>query len=636
MIIFIPAVLFLVCYGAGAVFEAAAKRRTDAAGKIVSGMLVFTGAFQICAVPFMYAALPFKPLYLGTLAAAAAAALFGLFRLIRGIKPDRGPAEEEKEDDRPAGRKWLFLLIALCVLYQVFHVVYYQHTDIDDSFFIAQINTILRTGLVHSIDPSSGLPFLSFNPSYKLVGHEVLLTVITKIFGVNPAFLSHTVLPVFSLPAHYLIIYKLGDVLFKEKSVFFVILYAVFNIFSGYSGYSQGAFLLYRIWQGKAVLACIMMPALFWLFLEVCRREKPLFSDIVILFLTLMAGFCATTVGISLVPVTYFSLFCGYCVFTRFRFGNIFRVCLPVAGVLPYIALKFKILYLTGSRAVSMGLVASTAFTELQGKVEKISYAEELFERFLNHNRIVPVLYVLAILCIFILGEALSRWMIAFASISVLLTFANPLFLKPVAKYITTASVYWRLFWCLEIPIVICAAVVILAGRFKKLAAGYAVLAAGLLAIALSGSLIFTYNPAGFPDGFSHRSNRWKLDPVTVAVAQAVNADCNGRDAVLILPKEMSFGIREYCGNIMIPINRYMVKSYRTNGMTDQYQELKEEIITPLYEERTWDPERVGKALDDFDADYVVFYREAADVSGVPDGLTLIGEFPDIYLYRAQ
>ena len=139
---------------------------------------------------------------------------------------------------------WLGLSIVFIIAFQIFYVVYYQHTDIDDSYYLAQINTIIHTNKILAIDPASGIAELNFNSQYKMVSYEVLMSFIVRLFHVNTAFFMHTILPVFLIPVHYIVIYQIGKFISQRYAYHFVLLYSVFNLFSAYSGYSQGAFLL--------------------------------------------------------------------------------------------------------------------------------------------------------------------------------------------------------------------------------------------------------------------------------------------------------------------------------------------------------------------------------------------------------
>ena len=113
-----------------------------------------------------------------------------------------------------------------------------------------------------------------------MVSYEVLMSFIVRLFHVNTAFFMHTILPVFLIPVHYIVIYQIGKFISQRYAYHFVLLYSVFNLFSAYSGYSQGAFLLYRIWQGKSGVINIIVPILILTFLYICDKKDITVTDI--------------------------------------------------------------------------------------------------------------------------------------------------------------------------------------------------------------------------------------------------------------------------------------------------------------------------------------------------------------------
>ena len=61
------------------------------------------------------------------------------------------------------------------IAFQLFYVLYYQHSDADDSYYVAQISTIIDTNYLMDIEPTTGIDAFEQLPTYKLIGHEVLL-----------------------------------------------------------------------------------------------------------------------------------------------------------------------------------------------------------------------------------------------------------------------------------------------------------------------------------------------------------------------------------------------------------------------------------------------------------------------------
>lgn len=112
--------------------------------------------------------------------------------------------------------------------------------------------------------------------------------------GVHATIVSHVVMPLVLIPLTYLLYYEIGRALFagaagsggkqaaivgaaqtgghvlcRENLPIFMILMAVFQIFGNVSIYTSETFFLTRTWQGKALAGALVIPALFWVFLQI-------------------------------------------------------------------------------------------------------------------------------------------------------------------------------------------------------------------------------------------------------------------------------------------------------------------------------------------------------------------------------
>lgn len=156
---------------------------------IIAGYVICAGLFHIISTPFMYYELSFSPLVY--ICIAYSVVIIAAYIILK-IKEEKTLFERVRLPEKNAIQKdkvWLGLSIVFIIAFQIFYVVYYQHTDIDDSYYLAQINTIIHTNKISAIDPASGIAELNFNPQYKMVSYEVLMSFIVRLFHVNTAFL---------------------------------------------------------------------------------------------------------------------------------------------------------------------------------------------------------------------------------------------------------------------------------------------------------------------------------------------------------------------------------------------------------------------------------------------------------------
>ena len=108
------------------------------------------------------------------------------------------------------------------------------------------------------------------------VRHALALFPIWEAFiagmsGIHPVIVMHSVMPLLLIPLTYLLYFRIGKELFGRKRIMlpvFMILMALFQIFGNVSVYTNETFFLTRTWQGKSVAGNFILPAVFWIFLN--------------------------------------------------------------------------------------------------------------------------------------------------------------------------------------------------------------------------------------------------------------------------------------------------------------------------------------------------------------------------------
>ena len=78
-------------------------------------------------------------------------------------------------------------------------------------------------------------------------------------------------------------------------------------MWGNYSVKSNSSFLLFRIWQGKAMLANFIIPATL-LFTFKAYENNYRFIDCLLLFIIILAGNLTTTMGIGIPPIVLLML----------------------------------------------------------------------------------------------------------------------------------------------------------------------------------------------------------------------------------------------------------------------------------------------------------------------------------------
>lgn len=264
------------------------------------GYLVLFSAIEICFVPMILTRQAFHTAVYLTACILGALAILAL--LLRRHKM----MEAIQNTFRSLRHQSLFLYVALLlILAQALAYVFFMTIDLDDAYYVATAATSVECDTMYLHDPYTGALLHALPSRYALSPMPMLIAFLAKCTGFHAAVIAHTILPFFLVGLAYMIYFLLGNLLFagKKDSVgLFLVLLSAIHICSYYSVYTQGTFLLIRIWQGKAVLASALLPFLFYICYKLYtpQREK---GDGIVLLLAVVSCCMVSSMGIALAPV---------------------------------------------------------------------------------------------------------------------------------------------------------------------------------------------------------------------------------------------------------------------------------------------------------------------------------------------
>lgn len=202
-----------------------------------------------------------------------------------------------------------FWIAAALIIFETVFLGIGMHIDNDDSFYVATATTSVATDSLYVYDPYTGDLMDGFPARYVLSPFPLLGVFFGKLLSLNPTVFFHTAIPFFVLPAAYMIYYLMGAELFPggESAAdkrglpwLFTGVLALVNMFSYFSTWSFGIRLLLRPWQGKTVMACLIVPFIFYLYLKKYRRLKFEKNDYFLLLVAMLAGCFVSSMGIFL------------------------------------------------------------------------------------------------------------------------------------------------------------------------------------------------------------------------------------------------------------------------------------------------------------------------------------------------
>lgn len=260
--------------------------------------------------------------------------------------------------------KLLTVLVIILVAIQLYGFIAYTHIDDDDAFYVGTAVTTIETNSLYKYSGTTGAESgEQLLLRYRLGPFPVYSAIISALINIHPTIVSHVVIPCIFVPLVYMIAFLIANELFKKdkkSSMLFLLIINIIFLWGGYSGRNNFAFMFFRIWQGKAVLSNVIIPAA-WLIIIKAEENEFKFIDFILLLILNLAGTFTTTLGVALPPIVIMVLWFSYEIYKiiskEFKFGKAFKSmfmclisCVPciICGVLhfaPYFLEQGSYLY---------------------------------------------------------------------------------------------------------------------------------------------------------------------------------------------------------------------------------------------------------------------------------------------------
>lgn len=527
----------------------------------LSGFVLIFASFQIVALPFMLLKGNFNGLVVLFVGVLISMGIGSGLILFKNKEDSKKTLVLKKELDLK--NKVLWGSFYGMVAFQIIFVFLFYRFEGDDAFYIGISNSVIFSNQIFGFEPSMGIEGFAHPGGYALTGYEILMGVFAKISGVSPIILYHTLLPLWLIPLAYMAWYLLGTkILGREKLPFFMVSLSILHLFTAYSNYSTGAFLLYKSWQGKSSLANILIPLLFYVYLcsmEKQKKKKAFFM----MTLILMAGVCVSTVGIYLLPVLFLILVLSEVIDQR-SFNPLKQ---SIVFALP--SLFFLLLYL-------FILLNQQEYLSIAEMPYNSHFMMEVMKYF-KGNFWVMGCYLCSVLYFALKGSRVTRFLFCVVPGVLFLTFLNPLLMPFISKYLTGGAVYWRLFWLIPLNAsMITAVTLFLHDKNRMIMKFMLVFILGFIFLRPSHYIFGS-------DRFENSHNFEKITQSAITVTDRVLAQKT--EPIMLLPPEFELLARQYSGEIKVLWTRvnYVKEAYQREGKEEDFIKLKE-IHDFLYE----------------------------------------------------
>ena len=262
---------------------------------IMGQMLLFT-VLQILAVPMILLRWRFNALFWTYISIVIVLFALGIRRLTKVqicLKPQK------------KSFSWLSILLLtlaiLIILSQSCTYFFGFHLDEDDARWLAEANDALEYGQMMTRSFSTGEFIGKFMEIRDVISPwPMLFSIISRVLNTRVSIVAHTFYPTIEIFIIYGIYFLIAKELLKKREAqyAFLLFTSIILYFYGGTVYTQGAFSLVRIWQGKASVAAIVIP--FILYLSICINKRNQFSDWMKLTMAGTAACLMSGMGISI------------------------------------------------------------------------------------------------------------------------------------------------------------------------------------------------------------------------------------------------------------------------------------------------------------------------------------------------
>lgn len=253
------------------------KRRAD--DIYLAGFLTQLAAFQIIAVPVMIREVYGMKLLVNlTTAVLAVLSLLGIGVTIWRRRKETAALFSRKRPFAALSLECkLFWLLALAAIGVQMYMSYaYASFDGDDSYYVVQSVLADQTGVLNRIRPYTGLS-TDLDIRHALATLPLWEAYVARMTGIHAAIVAHTLLPLVLIPLTYLCYFKIGRKLLGAADIrlpVFMTLVSIMQIWGNISIYTNATFFLTRTWQGKSILANLILLVQIWLLLEIFEEKE--------------------------------------------------------------------------------------------------------------------------------------------------------------------------------------------------------------------------------------------------------------------------------------------------------------------------------------------------------------------------
>lgn len=236
---------------------------------LIAGFFFYYSLFTLFAVPVTYR---WRPLSLLSRLWMLAVIFVTIISLIVNRKLWLGVIKSMLTYIRD--NRWFVMGFVILVLVQLVVVLYSYQFTLDAAYYVANVTTTVQTNSLNIYDPYTGDWQDHFEMRYFFATYPLQDAVMCKWFHIPALIQTKLIMASVSLIMTNILYYMIGIELFgtkRKRAVLIMTAFAGLINFFFITIYTSSNFLLTRTYEGKSILANVVLPFIFYLYIRMLK-----------------------------------------------------------------------------------------------------------------------------------------------------------------------------------------------------------------------------------------------------------------------------------------------------------------------------------------------------------------------------
>lgn len=267
----------------------------------ICGWFVSFSVFELVSIPFILLEKSFSSLVIVYSVVLTVILALSVWKGKSLLVAFRNQIADKRKSSFIVRLGWLVVIILIGV--QMLRAVFWEYYDGDDAYYIATAVMTDTFDTMYLRDNYTGYKY-PLDIRHALSPTPIYQAWLSRVSGIHPAVIAHSVLSAVWLMLMYMVYGQIANRLFPKKKEYrplFMILLTVWFAFGNISIYTAETFAMTRTWQGKGLMAGIVLPMLL-LCLIYLADEKPKPGTWILFEMVIISAVFATSISFMLVP----------------------------------------------------------------------------------------------------------------------------------------------------------------------------------------------------------------------------------------------------------------------------------------------------------------------------------------------